>query len=498
MRPRLFSRIISLFAVLTPLLPATVQAETEASVTGVTPGETVVISDGVAYARAVSPQHLTALVAVKGGKKNVFGDWKLIKGWRVTLTLVAEHGAGSQTFDQFAYENVYAVYERPRRVSKTVRVVIPAEVYGDWALRRCNAELDRRRDAGQRQVNVLRQDIVIGVNVRADMHVDYVVGGDGAEEVAPGSSAGPTAFHANTKIICKAFSAQGPQVSTDLSSERPKVTAAHLTIVEQYGPSGLCKLNLSGKIDGPPSASFNFRYEDGEGHRSDRKTVKMDHTGSALFSHSYNVKNDLHWEEHGKVRIVGDGFASPWATYRMDCVEPGATALQATLPPRLQMRVVPVAREIVDGQLCVSRVKLEAQIRGQGPMSGTAAFVGDGYFSKPQSYSVNTGKTVTVVAFRDLTWQANKVGGFTAKTAGGNGPKSMTIKIGFNVTNQNNAVIASLPRKPFVYNCVKKQGAVGAGAAKGVPVVPPQLKGDTSGTQTPAEKASQAVPLKAN
>jgi hypothetical protein len=276
------------------------------------------------------------------------------------------------------------------------------------------------------------------------------------------------------------------------------VTAAHLTIIEQYGPSGLCKLNLSGKIDGPPSATFAFRYEHDEGHRSDRKTVKIDHTGSALFSHSYNVKNDLHWEEQGKVRIVGDGFASPWAIYRMDCVEPGATALQATLPPRLQMRVVPVSREIVDGQLCVSRVKLEAQIKGQGPMSGTASFVGDHYFSKPQSYSVNTGKTVTVVAFRDLTWKAKKVGGFTANTSGGNEPKSKTLKIGFNVTNQNNAVIASLPRKPFVYNCVKKQGAVGASGANGTPVVPPQPKGDTAEKATPATKALQSVPLKSN
>jgi hypothetical protein len=131
-------------------------------------------------------------------------------------------------------------------------------------------------------------------------------------------------------------------------------------------------------------------------------------------------------------------------------------------------------------------------------MSGTAAFVGDGYFSKPQPYSVNTGKTVTVVAYRDLAWKAKKVGGFSANTSGGNEPKSKTIKIGFNVTNQNKAVIAAVPRKPFVYNCVKRQGPVGAHGTKTNPVVPPQPKGETSERATPAQKALQAAPLKAN
>ena len=121
----------------------------------------------------------------------------------------------------------------------------------------------------------------------------------------------------------------------------------------------------------------------------------------------------------------------------------------ATLPPKLSMRFVEQGKVRVGGWLCPQRVKLVGLLEGRSAFSGQAAFVGQRWFSKPQPYSLDgSGDKALVGADYELPW--HKLGAIPA----GESPR-WEVRIDFNATGQNNAVVASLKRQLHVAACLR-------------------------------------------
>lgn len=419
--------------------------------------EIVVQSNGSSYHRLAPLSNLIANVHVDVDAGQ-FGRVVWFTAW---LGLGLE-GVGRQYWPQYREDGYHKSFgnDRPRSWSGTVPVTVPGSSLQTLALGQCNSLAQNLRAGGLGDKAVFAEDRRIELAVTP--HLAYEMTGAAGSGI-PGEALPSWDDHRKVTLVCQKWPGAVPLGAADgLTIGDAEVEHASLSLLEQYGPSGLCKIVLSGVIQTDRAdTEVRFRYKNQEGRLSEVHSVTTDHARTAMFSHQYRIKNnydaehDVDWAESGFVRIVGvsHDFRTPWAEYTMECVEPGATDFQTVLRPEVKMQVVELEKVMVGRQLCVDTIRLYGMIVGRGPAAGYAGFVGNGYLSKPEAYAVQQGDVAFVVAERKLNWQADPQATLATGPSGG-GLKRQTLDLAFNVTGESGAIIASVPKRGYEFACV--------------------------------------------
>lgn len=413
--------------------------------------EIVVLSNGSSYTQLQAPAGFAGDIRAQFDA-GVFGR---VKEWKVWFVFEPDSPfGGPMHLSNHGYSKSYST-PRPKSVDRTVHVAVPGAAYEFFALGHCNGLADQLRQSGLSNHQIFGQDRKIAITVDSDFTVDFN-GASGGDLIVQATFENPT-----IQLVCQKWHGSSAPVATnELETKLPDVEDASLTLIEQYGPSGLCQIKTSGVIrTREANTEVKFRYEDAQGHKSDVKTVATDHSKTVFFSHQYDVPNNLNGDETGMVRMVGvgDPFETTWENYTMKCSEPGATGLTAELPPSVKMQWVVIEKKAfpindnqpgAQTQLCPVRLKLIGLIEGHGQLSGAAAFVGDYYFSAPQAYEVENGEKVLIGAEREIDW--------TAALAFSNGLAKRTMSLGFNVTGSDpQKIVASVPKKTEWLTCTQ-------------------------------------------
>ncbi|WP_193367327.1 CARDB domain-containing protein [Pelagibius marinus] len=482
----------AVLAVSLPAAPSRAADFYDVRVDSVITQKIIVQSNGSSYHRMAPLSNLIANLRVELDT----GASGRIKWFTAWLGLGRE-GLAEQYWPEWREDGYHKSFDpRPKSWSGTVPVAVPESSLQQFALGQCNYQAQTLRDQGLSNTAIFAQDRPIELAVVA--HLDHEMTGPSGNPIIEGIGGWPA--YKKIKLVCQKWpGAVGPQAGDSLDSVPPVVEKASLTLLERSGISGVCKVILSGVIETSlPNTEVRFRYKDDDGHQSDVHEVVTDHAGIAMFDHHYDIPNNPEGGESGRIRIVGVShpFESKKRSYDMDCSEPAATGFQALLPPTLDIDVVPLEKVMVGQQLCVSKVRINGKITGRGPMSGYAAFVGDhNYISPPQAYEVDQGDIVLIGADRELDWTTDPQSTFATGPTPAGQAKSQTIDIGFNVTGESNAIVASLPKKGYAFTCVfptVNPAVVGGNGGLAVQPRPQDGAAPQAAPQAPAQLALTA------
>jgi hypothetical protein len=442
-------------ALLTTLLSSAPSFADEVDIylTGVIPDEMTVLSNGSQYT-GIQGSGLANIVGTASVELDAETAGR-VKSWKVWLAL--HNGAETLSLSHYAVGKSYSLGDRPKRVDRTEQVIVPQAAYQQWIVAQCNAMAQGLRNSGQGNTAIFGQDRSLKIEVSAGY--DYDLTGAGSNNIIiEGAGSGPT-----FDVTCKKWPGMtAPVASGGLTTG---LVSAQLTVIETYGPSGVCMLKLSGVLESDNvNTKVSYRYEDDKGHKSGVYTATTDHSKTAFFSQEYKLDNNPDGPENGRVRVVGvnHSFASDWMPYSMNCVEPGATDFTATLPPTLTLSAgaIPNNSVMIGGQVCPKQVRLAGKIKGNGHFHGSAVFFGPSYLSPPQSYEVENGSADWVFAIYDLNWghDINQL----AVPDTNDEPMKQTVRFSFNVNGSdtpgtlipmNDPPVASISQKPFKFAC---------------------------------------------
>ena len=445
-------------ALLTTLLSSTPSLADDVNFyfTNVQPDTIAVNSNGSAYT-AVSGSGLGSIVA----EAQIDLDTEVggrIKSWSVWLFLnsPAEYPTAELSLRDYSVGKSYGYWDRPRQVNELAQIVVPEAAYSSWITSQCNAMAQILRNSGQSNKAIFRQDRSLVMAVRLGSSYDATGAGSNnwiEESTTP----------ALVNITCKKWDgATAPVADANVTTG---LVSAQLTVIETYGPSGMCMLKLSGVLEtASANTEVRYRYEDDQGHKSSVYDATTDHSKTAYFYQEYSLANNPDGPETGKVRVVGvnHNFVSAWKPYSMNCVKPGATGLTAPLPPTLTLAAVAIPGNavMIGGQICPKQVRLAGKIQGKGHFHGNAVFFGPSYLSAPQSYEVENNSTDWVFAIYDLNWghDINQL----AVPDTDDEPMQQTVRFSFNVNGSdtpgalfplNDPPVASIQQKPFKFAC---------------------------------------------
>ncbi len=445
--PSPFAGLLAVGVLTFGLLPAPALADSaDANITHLVTKQISVNSNGSSYTSIEGLATLTADVRIQVDAE-VSGR---VKSWRVWLGLSNGEGDHVQ-FQSQGVSKFYGAFERPRRVDRTERVTVHAVVWQDFVAARCNELADGLRAQGMADSAIFGQDrpLELGVTVHFDTSITgvgfYFVGAKPWEDVP------------KTQVICKKWAGAAiPQAGTGFAVTPSKVVNKGLSIYEQYGITGVCKIRLDGWITtDQKNVEVRFRYRNQEGKTSKVWTVNTGDNKTATFSHWYNIQDNgfsqggIELAETGFVRMIGvsHDFKSDWAEYTMECTEGGPQTLATNLPPTVTLKAVPQGKVMVHGRICPETVKLVAVLEGRGNVSGQMVFFGTAFFSQKYDYSIKPGQKVLRGADADLRW--NNV----PAPVQANAPLTQSRQFGLNVTDQDGKVIASVPQHAFLFGC---------------------------------------------
>jgi len=439
----------SLAAVLLAALPSTASADSKgATVVNLAPQQIEVESNGSSYHSTYYLANLVADVRVQVDT----GTFGRVKSWSVKIGLDGED-SNPLYFDSYAVSKSYPWGKRPRSVDRTERIMVPEAAWGAHVRWHCNEMADDLRAQGLGNTAIFSQDRTLELAVVPAISAD--TNGAGSGNIIEEGTGWDN--HAKVEVVCRKWpGAQIPQASTDITAIPAKVVNKGLSILERSG-IGVCKIRLDGWITTDrENADVSFRYRNQEGKQSQVWTVNTGESKTANFSHWYNIGNNYDpetgndWAETGFVRMVGvsHDFRTQWAEYTMECSEGGPDTLTSNDPPRLKVTFVPQGKIMVFGQICPERLKIVGLIEGRGPSSGHAGFVSKNgyiYISPPQEYSVSHGDKVLIGADYEIDW---------GETPPPPGELMRTDPLfDFNVTNENNVVVASLENQGTLTLC---------------------------------------------
>ena len=433
-------RLLAAGALMAGLAPVPALADSaSANITNLLTTQISVNSNGSSYTSVAGLATLTADVRIQVDAE-VSGR---VKSWRVWLGLSDGEGNHLQ-FQTMGVGKSYGTFERPRRVDRTERVIVHAVAWQGFVAARCNELADELRSGGLPDSAIFAQDRTLQLGVTA--HFDADISGVGGYFVG----AKPWEEIPKTQVICKKWQGSAiPQAGTGLSVAPTKVVNKGLSIYEQYGITGVCKIRLDGWITtDKKNTTVKFRYRNQAGKLSKVWTVNTGQSKTATFSHWYDIQN-TEWAETGFVRMVGvsHDFRSDWAEYTMECVEGGPGGLVANLPPEVSLQAIPQGEVMVHGRICPESVKLVAVLEGRGNVSGEMVFFGTAFFAKKYDYSIKPGQQVLRGQDAELRW--NNV----PAPAHANLPLTQSRQFGLKVTDQTGKVIASVPQHAFLFGC---------------------------------------------
>jgi len=413
----------------------------ESTVTHVATTRIEVESNGSSYHRTNPLANLVADVRVEVST----GAVGSVKSWNVYLGLASEDGE-RMWFQSFGKSKSYPWYDRPGSVDRTERLQVPETAWGAFVRTRCNALADKLRAQGKGNTAIFAQDRKFDLGVVSSMSADTA--GAGSNGIFVGAKEWDD--EGKVEVVCKKWpGAAIPQASDSLANVPAEVVNKGLSIYEQYGVTGVCKIRLDGWITtDKKNATVSFRYKNQQGKQSQVWTVNTGGSKTATFSHWYDIAN-TEWAETGFVRIVGvsHNFRSDWAEYTMECTEGGPQTLATNLPPTVTLKAVPQGKVMVHGRICPETVKLVAVLEGRGNVSGQMVFVGTAFFSQKYDYSIKPGQRVLQCADAQLRW--NNVSAPSQASV----PLTQSRQFGLNVTDQDGKVIASVPQHAFVFGC---------------------------------------------
>jgi hypothetical protein len=485
-------------ALLTTLLSSAtaVADDVDIYLSGVIPDEIAVISNGSEYT-GISGSGLANIVGTASVNLDAETAGR-VKSWSVWLVLL--NGAERLSLSEYAVGKSYPLGDRPKRVDRTEQIVVPQAAYQQWIVSQCNALAQDLRTAGQGNTAIFNKDRSLEISVGVDSTYDLTGAGSGNIIVEGG------AFHGSIDVTCKKWSGiTAPVAGGDITTG---LVSAQLTVIETYGPSGVCMLKLSGVLEtASTNTEVRYRYEDDQGHKSSVYTATTDHSKTAFFYQQYNLANNPDGAETGEVRVVGvnHGFATAWKPYSMNCVEPGATGLTATLPPSLTLAAaaIPGNAVMIGGQICPKQVRLAGKIQGNGHFHGNAVFYGPSYLSAPQSYEVENDSADWVFAIYDLNWghEINQL----AVPDTDDEPMQQTVRFSFNVNGSDtpgepfpldDPPVASIQQKPFKFACQWPKVTPGLQGGSGLTVQQPKPAAQQqTGLAVTPQTSATAVPF---
>ena len=237
--------------------------------------------------------------------------------------------------------------------------------------------------------------VVEGPWTSAIVHAFFKSGVDGEDRSLARGTYLPLKVHCKGNPALADTLAPLPSISVQ---ELPPVTQidAQLTVLEQTAPNGLCQITLSGLIVADVgNAQISFRYEDGEGEESQVHEVTTDPLTKAInFAHDYAVPYEPDGTTSGEVRIKGvsHDFETDWKPYAIACHPPAPGGLVSKILPDLNLALVESKKEMIEGEICTTEVKLVGVVMGKGPFSGFAHF----NFSHGGSNNPNDRRTVEI------------------------------------------------------------------------------------------------------
>ena len=421
-----------------------------------------------------------------------------ILSWKAYLQIVNEDDIFID-LEEAAVSKSYPKFHRPKEVDRIETIAASQSLWKQQVKTMCNELADDLRAEGLKNAEIFSQDRTFDLAVEARLNVE-ASGATGIQQAVS-----PPYFRDDSpkiEVVCKKWGgSQIPQASNNVTSQPAKVVNSGLSIVERSGLSGVCKIRLDGWFTTDhKGANVSYRFETYDGKKSNVETANTGDSKTATFSRWEDIANEPSGDETGKVRLVGVSheFATDWVDYHLECSEGGPSTLVSNSPPLLTMTVVPQGKVMVRGHICPAVVKLVGVMNGRGNFSGHALFFGPGYISPLRDYTITHGEKVLIGAEAELDWD-------NIVLPAPNAILSQAREFGFNVTNEDDKVIAFVPKTSHFIECRKPQinPVVGQGGSGGLttgtnqptlPATPPPVQSlQRNQIQTPPQRLQRRL-----
>ncbi|MGF1594456.1 MAG: hypothetical protein ACFCUW_14320 [Kiloniellaceae bacterium] len=475
------------------LLPGVAGADTESiEVVQVTTKKIYVLSNGSVY-HDVPFGPIVVDVRIRADAE--VSGW--ILSWKAYLQIVNADNIFID-LEEAAVSKSYPQFHRPKKVDRIETIAASQSLWKHQVKAMCNGLADDLRADGLSSAEIFAQDRTFNLMVQPVLEVS-ASGATGLQQayIGPGySESGP-----QIEVVCRKWGgSQIPQASTGMTTLPAQVVNSGLTIIEHFGISGVCKIRLDGWFTTDhKGVNVSYRFETYDGKKSHVESANTGESKTATFSRWEEIANEPSGNETGKVRLVGvsHDFQTDWVDYHLECSAGGPSTIVSNSPPLLTMAVVPHGAVMVQGRICPQVVKLVGVMTGRGNFSGHALFFGPGYISPLRDYSITHGEKVLIGVETELDWD-NIALPLPNATLG------QAREFGFNVTDEDDNVIAFLPKKSHFIECRKPQlnpivGRDDADLTTGSndPVLPatiPQAKGlETSPPPPPRQRLQRRL-----
>jgi hypothetical protein len=236
----------------------------------------------------------------------------------------------------------YGLGDRPKTVRQHIVMLAARDFVQNFAVNVCNANVSALRNQGKSNHEIFGSDRSINVHTGHKSQVTYTNIADNDNSQVHESEGSP---QKQATIVCMKTNPQ--RVQPPQNYEAPvTVTQTSLTLIEKATANGACKVILSGVVQtNLANRDVKFRYEHSAGHKSEIKTIRVDHSKTAFFSHEYDIPNNERGNETGMIRFKGTepNFESAWKSYSMNCGPKAPGGLQSAggngmpaNPPRAQ------------------------------------------------------------------------------------------------------------------------------------------------------------------
>ena len=242
-------------------------------------------------------------------------------GWTFGTSRPPEQGWG-------VVRQSYGFGDRPKTVRQHIVMLTAKDFVQSFAVNVCNANVAALRNQGKSNHEIFGTDRSINVHTGHKSQVTYTNIADTDKSQVHEAEGSP---QKQATIVCMKTNPQ--RVPPPQNYEAPvTVTQASLTLIEKATANGTCKVILSGVVQtNLANRDVKFRYEHSAGHKSEIKTIRVDHSKTAFFSHEYDIPNNERGNETGMIRFKGTepNFESAWKNYSMNCGPKAPGGLQS-------------------------------------------------------------------------------------------------------------------------------------------------------------------------
>lgn len=368
-----------------------------------------------------------------------------VKSWKAWPVLDSKH------FKDNGKSVTYSIGNRPKKVDRVETTIIAAADYAEVAVAACNSHAQNLRIEGQGNAAIFASQYSLWINVEAGWQYEMT----GISGVTPPVE---VALNPAVEVICE----KAPSWQPVTAFHKNDVESVDLQIDTLASFTGECGLRLLGSLETKgANGTVKFRYVDGDGKKSDVKTVSTGSDKIVDFNHEYPLKQHS-GQVSGKVRIEGvsSEFNSSWVDYEADCAGmTGAGSLATSLPPTVKLLEVKVL-EYRNSHFytCPIKVRIRGVLEGRGSVKGAVAILGGTSVAETRLYDIENGEKQYFATMHELDWSGSP---------GGQHNNHMTVKFTMNATNAVNAIVDSdTMNKTFNCSLLIPHASIGAEVIK--------------------------------